>query len=81
MTPDEQEAESRKYGPLALLLPLSSGNFAVFGPNRKLYTIVSAQRIRDFFLLDRTFWTWIGEQAAEPRRVRSPANDIGDIDI
>jgi hypothetical protein len=41
MTRDEQEALSRKYGnELVLLLPLSSGNVAVFNTARELCSIV-----------------------------------------
>jgi hypothetical protein len=38
MTRDEQEAQSRKYE-AAIVLPLSSGAFAVLTPDRQLYGI------------------------------------------
>jgi hypothetical protein len=38
MTPEEQEAQSRKYAAF-ILLPLSSGAWALFTPDRKLVYI------------------------------------------
>ncbi len=40
MTPDEQEALSRRYGEGALIvLPLKSGRLAIFGSDRQLISI------------------------------------------
>lgn len=41
MTPDQMEAESWKYTRVLMLIHLSSGNYALFGPDRKLITFVS----------------------------------------
>jgi hypothetical protein len=42
MTPDYQEALSRKYsGDLFMILPLSSGRFAVFSPRRDVIDVVA----------------------------------------
>jgi hypothetical protein len=86
MTEDEQEAESRKYGAVAMVLRLESGNFAVFGPGRKLYMIVRWMDI-DSVLLSETFWSWCKEQNREYKPARSPAMraediiDVGDVEI
>jgi hypothetical protein len=46
VTPDEQESLSRKYGnEVVLILPLSSGNIAVFNNARELCGIV--ENIKD----------------------------------
>jgi hypothetical protein len=48
MTQDEQEALSKKYGnDVVIMLPLKSGNIAVFNNARELCTIV--EDIRDVF--------------------------------
>jgi hypothetical protein len=84
MTVDEQEAESRKYADVAMVLRLNNGNFAFFGPNRKLYMIVSWP---EEVLQSNTFWTWCAEQTREYKPARSPAIkatdiiDVGDIEI
>ena len=87
MTEDEQEAESRKYGAVAMILRLESGNFAIFGPGRKLYCI--AVDPLDFvkLFLSPLFWSQMVEQTREYKPARSPALkstdiiDIGDIEI
>lgn len=81
MTKDEQEAESRKYADAAMVLRLENKNFAIFGPNRKLYMIVAWP---EEVLQSDAFWTWCAEQAHEYRPARSPAmnlDDIGEIEI
>ena len=83
MTVDEQEAESRKYGPVMMVLPLSSGNFAIFGPNRKLHMIGQAMDVISC-LFSPLFHSWCAEQNKEYRSARSPAmklEDIGEIEI
>lgn len=84
MTTDEQEAESRKYGAVAMVLRLESGNFAIFGPNRKLYNILPDTELMNLFTWD-SLWVWCQEQNREVfKPARSPAinlDDIGEIEI
>jgi hypothetical protein len=43
LSPDEQEALSLRYGnSVVIVLPLSSGNFALFGADRQLKEIVDS---------------------------------------
>lgn len=85
MTTDEQEALSKKYGAVMMVLPLESGKFAVFGPNRELHLIGDEMDVVKC-LLSPLFWSWAREQILEvyrPRK-RSPAinlEDIGEIEI
>lgn len=83
MTEDEQEAQSRKYADVAMVLRLKNGNFAVFGPNRKLFVITEQNTLDSLFNVEG-FWTWCAEQAREYKPARSPAmnlDDIGEIEI
>lgn len=78
MTTDEQEAESRKYSDVAMVLRLSSGNFAIFGPNRKLYCICVPYRVIEI-LHEPYFKEWITGQVQERHSPAIRAEDVLDV--
>lgn len=75
MTPDEQEALSRRYSnDIIILLPLKSGNIAVFNnESRKLCGIIEDY---DAFFSSPSTWTAIKDAWSKPVEIKSISRNI-----
>lgn len=82
MTPEEQEAESRKYE-AAIVLPLSSGAFAVCTPDRQIWGIGDSAWLPGAVAAAMAHWTHTKftrkaiAEAARPKPLLDTLEDLG----